>query len=630
MAAELLSPDALKLGIVAFLGLGYAAYKAGLVEKFRAARGVEAPRFRPRPVFQARKIRFSKVVLDVCGIDQLQLIRTTARLRRMGFWVVGDFALPISGPLLGSRQRLFARALVHGEDPVYALIVERRGLKAPPAYVDFFTLFTDQTFLTVTNSDEEDDPKRPAALRFHRLSGLLPEELYQHHRANLEALRNNWMKAVPTAREAFFSHFRQWLVVDSELRKSRDEEVRKDQITRSLDSLPPLDIGPILKRYDGQRTPYEFAHKSVSEREIITQASSPTVIRDPERAPIRRRLPPSGPAGTMPPRPSAAAVPMDPTYGDELISSPGGFAEMAPDFRSEPFAGDYQAHPLDMLDRLDSAILQPTSTTPPEPQFDYGLQESQDYRQVDPVLPQDDRPYYQADQDTSPTRIQEPYILPEPQFETATAEPAYDSAAEPAYESAVQPAFEPAVQPAFEIDIPPNFATPSDAGPQFSFGDDLGTAGFMSDPGTPGPMFVTDLPDSDPPVPFFLDPGESAPSFAPEPGSPPFAADLDAYQSRPIAEPLFAEPAFAEPPVFEPEPPVEDIHVSLRHIQSWRPPEFPPTALESEPTDNGSVEATAPEVDAPERCPHCQARSLSRYSQRCHKCRKPLLQAQSR
>lgn len=601
MAAELISPDALKIGLVAILGLGYAAYKAGLLDKIQAARGADTPHFRPRPVYLARRVRFEKAVLDICGIDQLQLIRTTARLRRMGFWIVGDFTLPTTGPPLGPRQKLFARAFVHGEEPIYALAVERKGLKAPSPYVDYFTLFTDLTFLTATNSDEDDDPRRPGALRFHRLPGLLPEELYQHHRANLEALRNNWMKAVPASREAFFSHLRQWLVVDSELRRARDQEVRKDQITRTVESLPALDIGPILKRYDDQRTPYEFAHKGVPERVAGPAVGSPTVIKDPERAPIRRRLPPSSPSGPFgpgpAPMPAAGAIPIDPTYGDALSSSPGGFAGMAP----EPHAyyqETAQAHPLDMLDRFDTATPLP-GNAPYEATQDYGGALAYE---------QPDQSYYQTG-----------------------AQGYYPGDAAPA-------GAYPAAEPSHEIDPAPEYhlfdPEPSDPEPRpepgFTMGQDHGGSGyFAASPATeaasepPAPTFVFDAPPDEPAVPSFVfdsPPEEPSPSFGFDP--PNVGQDLAPQLPGPLGfafdegTPTDPPSEIAVPPFLAEagEPLPQDIRISLRQIQSWRPPDF------SQPA--------APDLpDAPERCPSCRARTLSRYSQRCHKCRSPLVEA---
>ncbi|MBM3267363.1 MAG: hypothetical protein FJZ01_06925 [Candidatus Sericytochromatia bacterium] len=332
MAAEALG-DALKLGLVVLLGAGYAAHKAGLLERLKLQDRERTVSFRRRPIFPPRRIRFDRAVLDVCGVDQVQLIRVTSRLRKMGFWIVGDFALPGAGSPLGAREKAFCRAFVHGDEPIYAVVTERRGPKTPPLYIDFVTLFVDQTFLTATNSDENDDPHRPGALRYHRLPGLLPEELYQHHWANLEALRGNWLKAVPASRDAFFAHYRQWLAVDYKLRRAKDADLRKDTLFRALEALPPLDIGPILRRYDRQRPPLEIGSRLGVERQVISEPSSPTVIREPERAPIRRRLPPSGPIAPEPAPP--------PAYGDPLASAQDAFQEVVYDVPPEVA----QAHP---------------------------------------------------------------------------------------------------------------------------------------------------------------------------------------------------------------------------------------------------------------------------------------------
>lgn len=657
MAGELISPDALKIGLVAVMGAGYAAYKTGLLDKIKAARGEEVPRFRPRPVHAARSVRFEKAVLDICGIDQLQLIRNTAKLRRLGFWVVGDFTLPAVGSVLAPPQKTFARAFVHGEEAIYALIMERRGFKAPPPYVDYFSLFTDLTFLTASNSEEDDDPKRPGALRFHRLPGLLPEELYQHHRANLEALRNNWMKTVPASREAFFSHFRQWLVVDSELRRSRDEEIKKNQISRTVEGLPPLDIGPILKRYDDQRTPFEFGQKGGAERTLAPSMGSPTVIKDPERAPIRRRLPPSGAPGSGPgPMPAAGAVPADPTYGDELIANPAGFAEMAPE-PTAYFSAAGEAHPLDLLDQLDAAPqaggfsstriqghgpepeAEPVFDIPPAPDYaacqDLGASGFwQDTPAADPVQAYGDPiPSYDSPRDDEPA----PLFVLDP--------PAPDPAPTPGF-GFDRPTHE-APSPTFVIDEPLDPAPAPGYGfdqvveplptPAFGFDQAAGEPPeptFIADQlltSTPAPAFGFDLLADEPPAPTFITGDSTAEVPAPESFSP-ITGSAD---PMPWAAGIPTDPPEVVPgPPSGPEAP-EDIRISLRQIQAWRPPDYTqpstPSLFESAapPSAPAPVPIAPPETypDAPVRCPNCRARTLTRYSQRCHKCRRPLLEA---
>jgi len=67
------------------------------------------------------------------------------------------------------------------------------------------------------------------------------------------------------------------------------------------------------------------------------------------------------------------------------------------------------------------------------------------------------------------------------------------------------------------------------------------------------------------------------------------------------------------------------MYISLSQIKSWRPPDYTdpdqPSLLES------GARAPISELDAPARCPQCNARTLSRYSQRCHRCRRPLRDA---
>ncbi len=522
MAAEALGPDALKLALVALMGAAYATYKFGLIDKIRSRQGEQSVTFRPRPVYPPGRIRFDKAVLDICGINQLQLIRTTSRLRKMGFWIVGDFALPTVGAPLGPRQKAYARAFVHGEEPVYALIVERHGPKTPPMHVDFITLFVDQTFLTATNSDEGDDHKRPGALRFHKLSGLLPEELFQHHRANLEALRGNWLKAVPASRDAFFSHYRQWLAIDYELRRAKDEEIRKDTLYRALEALPPLDIGPILKRYDGQRAPLEALSRGGVERHFISEPSSPTIIRDPERAPIRRRLPPSGPSAEP-----AAGRPAGADFGDTLGADPEAFQEVVYDVPPEVA----QAHPLDLFDRLEAETPQLQSA---------GYQEAPapDYAEPEAA-----------------------YLAPQAYPEAYPEEP-----------PAAMPVWEQSADPLASEFIPAE---------EFAFGGiDL-----VEPAGDP---FAVEFPEEP------LDDSLGTPT------DPPVVID-----SHAIADILSKE-----------------IRISLSQIKSWRPPDF------TDPDQPSLLEPPAvAEPDAPQHCPHCRARTLSRYSQRCHKCRRNLLEA---
>lgn len=618
MAAELISPDALKIGLVAILTVGYAAYKTGLLEKIKAARGESIPHYRPRPVYPVRRLRFEKAVLDVCGIDQLNLIRTTARLRRMGFWIVGDFTLPTSRGSFGPGEKVYARAFVHGEEAIYALAIERKGPRVPPPYIDFFSVFTDLTFLTATNSEEDDDPKRPGALRFHRLPGLLPEELFQHHRANLEALRNNWMKPVPTSRETFFSHYRQWLVVDSELRRARDEEVKKNQIARTIEGLPPLDIGPILRRYDSQRTPFEFGQKGGGDRTASPPMGSPTVVRDPERAPIRRRLPPTaipGAGAVSPPAQDVASA--DPTFGDDLIANSAGFAQMPPEVQAvAPFPEIPEAHPLELLDRLDARTGLSAGSGPP----------------VGPAVP--------------PTRIQgQGGASPEAPVEDYPLEPSpYERVPEPGYPQGA------------------SFGSSGylDEAPYDPSGPGQGVyEAESSQKAEPGSPLDAEFPDNPMPT-FVIDTAEPmffAGSDPEVPTAPPFATDL-------TPEPSYQEPSFPDAPVspglpfdFPGPPPSETswpgaipndplmetprsgdaetpdpaggaIRISLRQIQAWQPPADPPPATEvASPPPHVPIAPHPSGPDAPVRCPHCHARTLSRYSRRCHKCRKPLLEA---
>jgi hypothetical protein len=610
MAAEWAIADTLKIAVVALMGVGYAAYKTGLLDRIRNSQGERVATFRHRPTYPPARLRFDRAVLDVCGIDHLQLIRTTAKLRKLGFWTVGDFALPSVATPLGQPQKAFVRAFVHGEDAVYAMIVERHCPKAPPQYVDFLTVFADQTFLTTTNSDEADDPRRPSVLRFHRISGLLPEELYQHHHANLEALRNNWLKPVPASRDLFFSHLRQWLVVDHELRRAMDEEVKKDQVLRALESMPPIDIGPILKRFDGQRPHLEVASRP--ERDFHIEQASPTTIRmDPERAPIRRRLP-SSPMGQSPAVPPATAGPggeFDPALTDDLLVQSGGFQVVY----TEPELPIPEGHPLEMLDRLE--IAPPLQETPigfgeiaQAP--DYGADLAYEDPFATDVPAEYDTPAireYAIDELATesapldiPTDLQDAGEPPVFAYEAPAASPPSDIPA-PTFDLGttaasvnLAPPF--AEEPLSEVP-PPTF---SDVGAPL-FGSEALAApidfGLPTDPPslTPADPAPPDSPPDEPPQPFadFAIPGDEVDPIA----------DLAGF-----AEPIPKA--------------TEEIRISLREIQAWRPPEI--AASRTPPAEPAPIDVT---YDAPARCPHCRARTLSKYSQRCHKCQNPLREA---
>lgn len=234
MAGSLL--DSLRLAVGVLFAAGYGAYKLKLADRLPHATRA----FRPRPVLPARQITFEKGLFALSGVDELPLIRATGRLRKMGFWIVGDFTL-------SAWPGAWFRAFVHDSEPVYAIWAQHTGRRDPPVHLDFLTLLDDSIAVLTTDSEEAPDRRRPASAGFVLLPGLLPEELYQRHLASLREQESRRRQPLPASRAAFFDHFRQHLIADGALRSGKPH---LDPV-----ALPPVDASSILARFDGQRPP---------------------------------------------------------------------------------------------------------------------------------------------------------------------------------------------------------------------------------------------------------------------------------------------------------------------------------------------------------------------------------------
>ncbi len=232
MAGSLL--DSLRIAGGVLAAAGYGAYKLKLLDRLpHSARG-----YRPRPILPARQIAFEKGLFALSGVDELPLIRATGRLRKMGFWIVGDFTLP-------AWPGAWFRAFAHVSEPVYAVWAQHTARRDPPAHLDFLTLLDDSTCILTSDSDERPDRLRPASAAFSLLPGLLPEELYQRHLASVRELESRRRQPLAASRATFFDHFRQHLILDGALRSGKPQLASRD--------LPPVDAASILKRFDRQR-----------------------------------------------------------------------------------------------------------------------------------------------------------------------------------------------------------------------------------------------------------------------------------------------------------------------------------------------------------------------------------------
>lgn len=226
--------EGVKLAVALVGGAGYAAYKLGWLEKASLAGPRRSTRFKPRPPISPRKSSFEPVLMDLCPIDRPLLMRTTAKLKSMGFSIVGDFAVR-------SLEESWFRAFAHDSEPLYAVVAQHSARGRPPFHLDFFSAFEDGSFQTTSNSDEPADKHRPVLTRLSLEPGLLPEELYVRHMALIKDL-----KALTASRMEFFDRYRQALVADAVLRSKRPAP---GALPKLLESLEPLAVEALTRRF---------------------------------------------------------------------------------------------------------------------------------------------------------------------------------------------------------------------------------------------------------------------------------------------------------------------------------------------------------------------------------------------
>lgn len=278
----------LRLALAGVLILGYVGYKGfersggklpfSLSVGKRRSRALAA-RKPPAP----EKLGFERVTLDATPANLQGFIRMTGHLERLGFRIVADFAI-------ASWPDTCCRGFVHGEKPVHAVVVERRGL---PAHVELFTLFDDLSGLVTSTSEEAEDPGKPVALRFQQIPGLTLDELFVLHLSTLENLFQDDLTPKPATRLAFFEHVRALLVIEHELRKA-NRALRTDSLSRALDALPPLALRDLLKRHGLEEPAHEEEVPEVSQAQPLPATEGTRTQDEPpeesKEAPRRRGI----------------------------------------------------------------------------------------------------------------------------------------------------------------------------------------------------------------------------------------------------------------------------------------------------------------------------------------------------
>lgn len=277
-----------RLVLAGVLILGYVGYKGfersggklpfSLSVGKRRSRALAA-RKPPAP----EKLAFERVTLDATPANLQGFIRMTGTLERLGFRIVADFAIT-------AWPDTCCRGFVHGEKPVHAVVVERRGL---PAHVELFTLFDDLSGLVTSSSEEAEDPGKPVALRFQQIPGLTLDELFVLHLSTLENLFQDDLSPRPATRLAFFEHARALLVIEHELRKA-NRALRTDSLSRALDALPPLPLRDLLKRHGLEEPTNAEDAPDVPEAKPLPAKAGPATQDAPpaesEEAPRRRGI----------------------------------------------------------------------------------------------------------------------------------------------------------------------------------------------------------------------------------------------------------------------------------------------------------------------------------------------------